>query len=361
LGRSLACGYPLWHHRRVNSKELVGRALQGLPVPRVPAGPLAVHFCARLAGFSLRAYSTQARVLAESVIRYYERFQPDAVWVSADTWVSAEAMGAAVGASGDDQPVGGMGAPLIRTAKDIDRLRPADVGRQGRYPFMLEALAGIVEALGRDVFVVACFDQYPFSLASALLGLPEAMLKLKEDQAMLMALMERCLEYGLTYARALGKAGADMLSGGDSPAGLIGPQLYREVAWPFEKRLISGLKESMDKPVSLHICGDATMLLPDMAQSGADVLEIDHLVNLAEACRRVGPGIALWGNLNPVGLLLQGQPEDVSEACRTVIGEAEASRHRRFVLSSGCTLALDTPETNLREMFQVASRSRLRG
>jgi hypothetical protein len=38
----------------MNSKQLVSAALTGLPLPRVPVGPLAVHFCAALAGHNLR-------------------------------------------------------------------------------------------------------------------------------------------------------------------------------------------------------------------------------------------------------------------------------------------------------------------
>jgi len=74
------------------SKELVRATLGGGTVPRYPAGPLAVHYCARFAGASVRQYTSDAAVLAESVIRYYERFRPDAVWLSADTWVNAQAM-----------------------------------------------------------------------------------------------------------------------------------------------------------------------------------------------------------------------------------------------------------------------------
>src|ERR1019366_3822220 len=94
---------------RMTSRELVTSALAGLPVPRVPVSPLSVHFCALAAGYTPREYTTSAQVLADSVIRYYERFKPDAVWVSADTWVSAEAMGARVGATDDNQPFGGLG------------------------------------------------------------------------------------------------------------------------------------------------------------------------------------------------------------------------------------------------------------
>lgn len=338
----------------LTSKQLVAHALQGRDTPRVPTGPLAVHFCARLAGYTLRQYTTDPRALADSVIRYHERFQPDAVWVSADTWVSAEAMGARVGATSDDQPFGGLGKPLIQSAADLARIPPPDVTTQGRYPLMLEALARVRDALGQDVFIVACFDQYPFSLASALGGLDRIMLMLKDDPHRVEAVMERCLEFGLAYGRALGAAGADLLSGGDSPAGLLGPKLYREFALPYERRLIAGLKAATAKPVSLHICGDATPILADMAASGADVLEVDHQVDLATACRIVGPDIGLWGNLDPVGVLMQGSEEQVRHACVRAVETIRACGHRRFVLSSGCTLAPGTPGKNVTALCRGA-------
>ena len=338
-------------------KQLVADALSGLPVARVPVGPLAVHFCARIAGVTTREYTTQARTLAECVIRYYERFQPDAVWVSADTWVSAEAMGAHVGATGDDQPFGGLGGPAVRTVADIDRIPPPNPATQGRYPLMIEALGRVVDALGRDAFIVACFDQYPFSLAAALLGLSEMMLKLSDDPPLVEALMERCLEYGMAYGRALASVGADLLSGGDSPAGLIGPAAYRRFARPFERRLISGLKAGNSKPVSLHICGQATALLTSMAATGADVLEIDHQVDLAAACRIAGSGVVLWGNLDPVGVLARGTPAEVEHAAHEAVEAARSAGHRRFVLSSGCTLAMETPAANLEALTRAAQSS----
>jgi len=342
----------------LTSKQLVQRALQGRGIPHVPTGPLAVHFCAAHAGYTLRQYTTDPQTLADSVIRYHERFRPDAVWLSADTWVSAEAMGARVGTTGDDQPFGGIGEPLIRTTANIGRIPAPNTAAQGRYPLMLEALTRIRNALGEHVFIVACFDQYPFSLAGELMGLERIMLALHDDPALVEALMERCLEYGLAYGRALADAGADLLSGGDSPAGLLGPELYREFALPYEQRLIAGLKAATGKPVSLHICGDATPILAEMARSGADVLEIDHQVDLADACEIVGPDIGLWGNLDPVGLLLQGSEGHIREASRRAVETVRDRGHRRFVLSSGCTLAPTTPEKNLDAMLHAAVECR---
>jgi uroporphyrinogen decarboxylase len=331
----------------MSSRELVKAALAGKPVPRVPTGPLAVHFCARLGGCTLRQYSTNARALADSVLRYYERFKPDAVWVSADTWVSAEAMGAKVGAADEHQPIGGTGEPLVRCAADIDRIPAPDFGSQGRYPLMLEALSRVVRELGREAFIVGCMDQYPFSLAAALMGMGEIMARVVDDPEFVRALMSRCAEYSLAYGRALGAAGADMLSGGDSPAGLLGPKYYEQIAWPAETRLVAALKGATTIPLSLHICGDATRILPLMAATGAAVLEIDHAVDLAAACRIVGHQTTLWGNIDPVGVLAQGTPDQVRAAAHNASTAVQAEGHPRYVLSSGCTLAMETPSANL--------------
>lgn len=336
------------------SKQTVLAALQGQKTVRVPTGPLAVHFCAAQAGVSLADYTLNPRVLADCVLAYYDRFRPDAVWISADTWVTAEAMGKAVAFPGPGQPMAGTPEPLVRSAADLARIPPPDPSRQGRWPLILEAVRRVSIALGDDVFVVACFDQYPFSLACALLGMTELMLGLSDDRGLIEAVLDRCVEYSLAYGQALAAAGADMLSGGDSPAGLIGPRLYREVALPAEQRLIAGLKAQVSTPISLHICGNAMPILADMAHSGADVLELDHLVDMAAACRVVPDSVALWGNLDPVGVLARGSVQDVCNATDRLLQTVEAAGRRRFVLSSGCTLAVDTPAANLAAMLERA-------
>jgi MtaA/CmuA family methyltransferase len=219
---------------------------------------------------------------------------------------------------------------------------------------MIEAVQRVREAIGSEVFIVACFDQYPFSLACAMMGMDVTMVKLIDDRAMVQAVMERGLEYALAYARALADAGADMLSGGDSPAGLIGPKSYRDVALPFERRLIAALKSSVTVPVALHICGNSAPILGQMASSGADVLELDHLVNIRDACHTVGPEITIWGNLDPVGVLGQGTVDDVRRATGELMQIVDECGHDRFVLSSGCTLSVETPSENILAMFEAA-------
>ncbi|UCE40167.1 MAG: uroporphyrinogen decarboxylase family protein [Candidatus Aminicenantes bacterium] len=337
------------------SREIVLKALQGKNTPRPALGPLAVHFCAVDKGVSIQDFTIKPSVHADCIIRYHEKYQPDAVWISADTWVTAEAMGVPVSFPDEDQPMSGLQEGIVHSAADLNKIPKPNPHIQGRQPLLLEALSRVVEALGKDVFIVGCFDQSPFSLACQVAGLAFIMAKLTEDYPFLEALMEKCLEYSLSYAEAMAESGADMLSTGDSPAGLIGPTNYANIVAPFEKRLFAALKKT-GKILSLHICGDSTALLEDMAATGADVLEIDHQVSISKARKIVRDRVALWGNIDPVTILLQGNSREVSSSVRELISEVKDSGCRKFVLSSGCTLAPTTPSENL-FAFNRESRS----
>jgi uroporphyrinogen-III decarboxylase len=135
---------------------------------------------------------------------------------------------------------------------------------------------------------------------------------------------------------------------------LLGPRTYRDAALPYEKRVIAELKSRLAQPVSLHICGNALPILADMASSGADVLELDHQVDIAAACGALGPEIAIWGNLDPVGLLAQGTPGEIRRATNELLRSAQACGHGRLVVSSGCTLAPGTPAENIEALLQSA-------
>jgi len=335
----------------MTSRDIVFKSLRGEDTPRPACGPLAVHFCAVDSGVAIHDFTLNSSVHVECIIRYHEKYQPDAVWISSDTWVTAEAMGAKVGFPNNDQPMCGHQEGFIRSTADLDKILEPDPYSQGRQPLLLEALSRVVDVLGKDVFIVGCFDQSPFSLACQVAGMASVLTKLASDPPYLEALMERCLDYSLAYAKAMAACGADMLSTGDSPAGLIGPTHYANIAAPFEKLLFSSLKKT-GKILSLHICGDSTALLKDMVSTGADVLEIDHQVSINKAWEKVDDRVALWGNIDPVSVLLQSSSQKVSSSVRGLISEVKDYGCRKFILSSGCTLAPATPSENLHAFMQ---------
>ena len=335
----------------VNSRQLVFDALEGRTVPRVPCGPLAVHFCAADAGTTIHDYSTNPKRLAESVIHYYEKYRPDAIWISADTWVTAEAMGAEVAAPGPNEPFAGRPDGFVHSASDLAKIVEPDPATQGRQPMMLEALRSVRRELGDSAFIVGCFDQSPFSLACAVGGISQIMMKTIMEPDFVRALLVRCSDYVIRYGQAMAACGADMLSTGDSPAGLVGPELYRSFCLPAQQTVFAALHNSTDCKLSLHICGDASAILTDMAKSGADVIELDQSVDLSQAFAQLPEQVAIWGNIDPVKILWRGTTDEVRRASHEALIQA-VSANRRFVLSSGCTLAPNTPPGNVHALIE---------
>lgn len=343
----------------MNSRELTVHALLGSPIERFPSGPLAVHNTARLSGVTVADYTMNPGVLADCVVNYYEEFRPDAIWVSADTWVTAQAMGAEVDFVGEDLPMCGVGEPLVKSISDVKKIPPVDTLVQGRFGLMCEALSLIKERLGGEVFIVGCFDQSPFSLACALMGMETLMVKAIDEPEFVEALLERCVEYAVSYALSLAHAGADMLSTGDSVAGLVGRDMYCRIARPAERKMFEDIRSQCGALLSLHICGDTSHILEDMSEAGCDVLEIDSKVDICEALEKVGSEVALWGNIDPVEVMERGTPEDVEREALNVLEKVKECGRTRFVLSSGCTLAPDTPGDNIGALIETAKRFKL--
>ena len=105
---------------------------------------------------------------------------------------------------------------------------------------------------------------------------------------------------------------------------------------------------------SLHICGKTEAILEEMTRTGAKILELDHSVDLAAAKAEVGTRVCIQGNLNPTGVLLTGEPNDVEAESRACI--EKASKEGGFILSSGCEIPLNAPLENIKAMVSAAKR-----
>jgi uroporphyrinogen-III decarboxylase len=93
--------------------------------------------------------------------------------------------------------------------------------------------------------------------------------------------------------------------------------MYREFALPYEQRIFTAVKEKGAIP-RLHICGNTTHLLQDMALSDAQIVDIDWMVDLSQAAEALGETI-VCGNLDPVAVFLLGTPKQVRQAALALL------------------------------------------
>jgi uroporphyrinogen decarboxylase len=132
-------------------------------------------------------------------------------------------------------------------------------------------------------------------------------------------------------------AGASAVQLFDSWVGVVSPADYRHAILPHTSRIFAAL-ESAGVP-RIHFGVGTGELLGLMGEAGADVIGIDWRIPLDEAVRRVGPGKALQGNLDPAILLAPW--EVIEERTRDVLVRGRTAEGHVFNLGHGVL-----PETN---------------
>ena len=333
----------------LNSVERVRRAIAGETPDRVPVIPLIIHLTMKLSGVRYDRYAQDPRLLRDTQIRAWQTFGYDGFHITSDNWILPSALGNDIEFFADQPPVAAN--RVLAESKDLSLLTRLQTGDEGRMGFKVEATRLTAEAVGDRCYLKTCFDQGPFSLATAVRGIEQLMLDCYDDPQFVFDLLEICTDAVIKFARACGQAGCHALTFGDSTAGLLNPKLFERFAYPFEKQVIDSLSD-LDMPVFLHICGDTSHIFDLMVASGAPALEVDYQNDIAFYKEKTGGQICLQGNIEPSGVLFQGTVEEVRAACRQAIEQGKPGS--RFILSSGCEVPRDTPAENLRAMVEAA-------
>lgn len=207
----------------------------------------------------------------------------------------------------------------IRSARDVDRLRPLEP--ENDLPHVLET----IRILKRELTVpLIGFAGAPFTLASYMIeGRPSKTYRLTKalmhgDPATWFLLMDKLADMAATYLRAQIRAGASAVQLFDSWAGALAPHDYKRYVLPAVKRIFAGLAD-LPQP-KIYFPGVASgELLPLLSRLEADVIGLDWRVSIAEARRRLGHRHAVQGNLDP--FVLSAPFEIIREQARRIIDE----------------------------------------
>ncbi len=117
-------------------------------------------------------------------------------------------------------------------------------------------------------------------------------------------LCEICVEVAIAFAKAQVEAGADIIGLGDAVGSLVSPQMYRRFALPYEKRIFDAVHE-MGALARLHICGDTNNIVDAMVETGADIIDLDYMVDMEAAVANYGDRVSFCGNFDPSSVMLR--------------------------------------------------------
>jgi uroporphyrinogen decarboxylase len=266
-------------------------------------------------------------LITEITLQPVRRYGVDAAILFSDIVLPLKAAGVDL----DIKPgVGPVVADPIRSAADLDRipaLEPEQVAPVAEAVRMLAGELGDTPLIG--------FAGAPFTLASYLVegGPSRDHAKTKAlmygDEATWHALAAKLADIAADFLAVQIAAGASAVQLFDSWAGSLSAADYERYVLPHSKRVL----ESVSGVPRIHFGVDTGELLGLMASAGADVVGVDWRVPLDAAAERVGPAVAVQGNLDPATVFAPWPA--IADRAREVLRQGRAAAGHIFNLGHG--------------------------
>jgi len=240
--------------------------------------------------------------------------------------------------------------------KDLSKLKVTDPYKDGRLPGILDAYAWLSEELPKHGFVVtAGFLHAPFGVASLVHNLTDLMMDLIINPGEVHQMMEIITESCIAYMNAQWEVTGGTMSQimiADDVGGQLSPKHWWEFSGQYMKKVINATPEGA--VTIAHNCLKTEHILEMYPDTGADALQLDPDLDIADAKARIGDKMALIGNMHQLKTLQHGTPEEVELECRDMI--RKAGQGGGYILSASGCLSSETPVENLDAMVNAAKK-----
>lgn len=214
-----------------------------------------------------------------------------------------------------------------------------------------------------DRAIIAHITHGGYFNATFLRGIEQFLVDLAMDPMLTQALVERTSAYLIEALNRLlvqASDGFDIFYVADdycmSSGPLFSPDVFKRLIKPY-LREIADLVHAHNKKFLLHVCGSVRLLLPEIIDSGVDILEPVQRrstgMDLKELKREFGDDITFYGSVDLLQTLNKGSAKDVAKEVRRnieILGPGGG-----FILGPGNTyIQIDAPLENILTMYETA-------
>jgi MtaA/CmuA family methyltransferase len=316
------------------SRELVETALRREPVERIPFfPPFQGYWALKNENITTMDSINNPELSAGAQIKNTEPCCLDAVEVLWDWLFPVEALGCQV-----KIPEYGTIATtknVVNEPGDIDKLELPDLDKFYRYSSAKKAAEIISEKLGKDHYLTASMPG-PFTLAGELRGVDSMLLDSLMNPTFVDDLLKKATE--------LDQEAIEYVCGWDIDAVLVcDPTTSGDLMSPedFVRFSKARLKEAGDtvrksgKDFIVHMCGDTSDRLKDIADTGCKAFSCDKQVDMGQAVSLMKDRMAMIGNIDPSGIIFAGTPDDVRRETEKLM---KAGGNTGFLVGAGCDI-----------------------
>ena len=196
----------------MNKKQKYDALFNGtLPKNETLFYPIIMHFAARFNGKTYGQFASDYKVLVESNIKCLEYFDMDMVSLISDPYRETAAFGAPIEFIPEGVPI--CRKHIVETMEDVINLQIPDPYKNERTLDRIKGAVYYQEVLKGEVPVMGWIEG-PLAEACDLVGVSEMLMMLMMDDDFCNQLMDKCLEFGKSFAKAQVEAGCDLIGVG---------------------------------------------------------------------------------------------------------------------------------------------------
>jgi MtaA/CmuA family methyltransferase len=319
--------------------------LNGQTVDRPPFHPIIMRWAAKYAGVKYREFCTDPVTKCMAMIQCAKDYEIDWVTVMSDPWAEASAFGITVDYPEDSLPVDTGGH--LKDASAASRLSKYDTVSNARCNNRLKEIAEFRKKLNNEYFIVGWVEGPVAEYVDLRTATGASLDFLSEPDAVQKA-MEVITESAIDFITLQINAGAHCIGIGDAFCSQIGPELYSRFAFDRQKHLVDHIHKS-GALAKLHICGNTEAILPQMIATGADIIDIDHLVpSMKEFSELLARHQVFSGKADPVSIIQNGTISEIRKEVQSDFMQAKG----RCIVSAGCEI---TPGTSVENMIAFSA------
>lgn len=328
-------------------RERADALRKGERVDRMPVQMMADLVMPTLLGTTLKESETSAKGKAELQIAAYKMFGFDGIGMMHGLNSLPIAMGGKY--TETDHMTKLLIEPPIKDIKDLSGLDLDRISlKNDEAAFKtFDAIRFIRDAVGEEISCGMNFTA-PFTVATGVVGIENFLKACVREPEVAFEILDFVVDAQFKLAEEFLKEGITV--GTSDPVAsctVINPKLYLQYAKPYEEEFARRCSAYTGKPLSIHICGNTTKILKNIADAGFATFSLDNMVDLAVAKETIGDRVHLVGNVDPVSVMLQGDEKKIINAVHKCYYKAWDSP-KGFTIHSGCDMPYGTPRENMR-------------
>jgi MtaA/CmuA family methyltransferase len=321
--------------------------MNGESVDHPPFHPIIMRWAAKYAGINYRDFCLIPDAKCRAMLLCARDFEIDWVTVMSDPWAEASGFGIRVEYPENSLPVDKSGH--LTDAKSASLIKPFNLLKNNRCSNRLEEIKEFRNYVYNELFVVGWVEG-PVAEYVDLRGATDASVDFLLEPEYVDKSMDIIVECAMEFILLQIKAGAHCIGIGDAFCSQIGPDLYSQFAFKRQKKLVDFI-HSEGALAKLHICGNTESILEQMIQTGADIIDIDHLVlSMENFAEYLDKHQLFSGKSDPVTIIQDGSEERIRQSVKEDLRQAKG----RCIISAGCEITPGTSGENMKAFSKAA-------